>query len=237
MRALTPDRSRHLTDQHSLSSLLAGSAEGHDALGLLVANSNPASGSRSSRCVASACAHTCRVGGRRRSMQNRRGHFAQRDQRPAETQLRLPPTAPRLRRQRRGQRGLLAFRHKYDRGPPGAPRHLVVGVGQQRPCDRRPCLPVPDLGQRVQRLAPCLRTLQRTSRSSPGSVMDAGWRVSAQVSMSRTKNSGSIAQRSTSLSTKRGSGVVPTAERPAVAPTNDRPPALGPLVPHPSPVS
>ncbi len=46
---------------------------------------------------------------------------------------------------------------------------------------------------------------------SIGTVSDGGCRVSAQVSISRTWNSGSTAHRSTSLSTNRGSGVVPTA--------------------------
>ena len=137
--------------------------------------------------------------------------LTERDQRPAEAQLRLTLAAPELRRQHRGQFGFLTVGYEHDRRPPGAARHLVVGVGQQRPGDRRPRPPVPDLGQRVQRLASCLRRSERTSCERAGTVIDGGWRVSAQVSMSRTEKSGSIAQRSMSLSTNRGSGVVPTA--------------------------
>lgn len=102
-----------------------------------IAKSNPASGSRASRSVAIACR---RRWGQvlHRVAQGRQGRVAERDQRPAEAQPRLASAAPELRRQRSGQLGLPALGHERDRRPPGALRHLVVGVGQQRPRDRLP---------------------------------------------------------------------------------------------------
>lgn len=59
-------------------------------------------------------------------------------------------------------------------------------------------------------LRACARA-ERSSSMSLGTVADAAWRVRAHVNMSRTKKSGSIAHRSMSRSTNRGSGAVPTA--------------------------
>lgn len=56
-----------------------------------------------------------------------------------------------------------------------------------------------------------MRALTPERRASLGTVISAGRRVNAQVSMSRTKKSGSIAQRRTSTSRRPGSGRVPAA--------------------------
>jgi hypothetical protein len=98
-----------------------------------------------------------------------------------QAELHLRIAATQLRGKFLGQRLLLPGRDEDHRRTPGAAGHLVIGIAQQSPGDRRPCTGVLDLGQGVQRLAPRLRVrrmqfleqlrhgdLRRKAGQSPG---------------------------------------------------------------------
>jgi hypothetical protein len=82
--------------------------------------------------------------------------------------LHIPVAATELCGQFRGQPFLFPGGHEDDGSTPRASRDLVVGVVQQRPRDRGPRIPVPDLGQRMQRLASGLSALGTELRAESG---------------------------------------------------------------------